>query len=187
MTIHSVQYTIHNYCLLTPDCELHPPSIVLDSTFFFTPIDLQGRYEKMYTTPQVVEELCDLRGKARYSTLLEAGLRVSEPGSSSLQAVWIAARKTHNDRTLSETDISVLALALELSATIATDDFAIQHTARNLQISVQPLMQRRAKKRDFVLYCTGCGKEYETEIECPICGAPVQKMKAKRKNQKKFQ
>jgi UPF0271 protein len=160
-------------------------AIVLDSTFFFTPIDLQ-RYEKMYTTPQVVEELCDLRGKARYSTLLEAGLSVTEPGKSSLETVLIAAKKTHNDRTLSQTDISVLALALELSATIATDDFAIQHTARNLQISVQPLMQRRAKKRDWTLCCTGCGAEYETEVECPICGALVQKMNVKRKNQKKF-
>jgi UPF0271 protein len=140
----------------------------------------------MYTTPQVVEELCDLRGKARYSTLLETGLSVTEPGNSSLEAVLMAAKKTHNDRTLSQTDISVLALALELSATIATDDFAIQHTARNLQISVQPLMQRRAKKRDWILCCTGCGAKYETEIECPICGALVQKMNAKRKNQKKF-
>jgi len=162
-------------------------AIVLDSTFFFTPIDLDGTYEKMYTTPQVASELCDLRGKARYSTLLEMGLIVSEPQNSSLQTVLTAARKTHNDRTLSQTDISVVALALELSATIATDDFAIQHTARTLQISVQPLMQRRAKKRDWVLCCTGCGAEYEIEIECPICGAQVQKMNAKRKNQKKFQ
>jgi UPF0271 protein len=162
-----------------------PSAIVLDSTFFFTPIDLQG-YGKVYTTPQVVEELCDLRGRARYSTLLEMGLSVTDPGNSSLQAVWMVAKKTHNDRALSQTDISVLALALELSATIATDDFAIQHTARSLQISVQPLMQRRAKKRNWILCCTGCGAEYETEIECPICGAPVQKMNIKRKNQKKF-
>ena len=165
--------------------QLPPSAIVLDSTFFFTPIDLE-KYEMIYTTPQVVEELCDLRGKARYCTLLEAGLRVSEPGNASLQTVLMMAQKMHNDKTLSETDISVLALALELPATIATDDFAIQHTARALQISIQPLMQRRAKKRNFVLCCTGCGAECEIEIDCPICGAPVKKVNAMRKNQNKF-
>ena len=167
-----------------------PPSplssvIVLDSTFFFTPIELEG-YEKLYTAPEVVEELCDLRGKARYDSLLEAGLIVSEPDKSFLRVVFEAAQKTHNDRVLSQTDISVLALALEHSATIATDDFAIQHTARDLHIPVQPLMQRRAKKRDWILCCIGCGAEYETEDECPICGSPVRKMNATRKNQKKF-
>jgi UPF0271 protein len=162
-------------------------AIVLDTTFFFTPINLEGEYEEMYTTPQVVEELRDLRGKARYSTLLEGGLIVSEPENNFLMKVMVAAQKTHNDRVLSNTDISVIALALELSATIATDDFAIQHTARNLHIPIKPLMQRRAKKRDWILCCIGCGAEYETGEECLICGAPVQKVNMKKKNQKKFQ
>jgi UPF0271 protein len=155
--------------------------IVLDATFFFTPIKLEGEYEKMYTTPHVVEELRDLRGKARYDTLLEGGLIVLEPGEDFLLKVIAAAQKTHNNRVLSNTDISVIALALELSATIATDDFAIQHTARNLHIRVKPLMQRRAKKRDWILCCIGCGVEYETGEECLICGAPLQKRNKKKK------
>lgn len=169
-----------------PSNDAPSSSIVLDSTFFFTPIELPEFYEQMYTTSLIVDELRDLRGKARYDALLEAGLIVSEPKKASLDMVLQVATKTHNDQVLSETDISVLALAFELSAAIATDDFAIQHTARALAIPVQPLMQRRAKKRDWVLCCTGCGREYETETECPVCGALVQKMNAKRKNQKKF-
>ena len=156
-------------------------AIVLDATFFFTPINLEGKYEEMYTTPQVVEELRDLRGKARYSTLLEGGLIVVDPESNFVLRVIAAAQKTHHDRVLSHTDISIIALALELCATIATDDFAIQHTARSLHIPVQPLMQRRAKKRTQVLRCVGCGKEYETGEECLICGASVQKSNKKTK------
>ncbi|MDR2855827.1 MAG: nucleotide-binding protein [Methanomicrobiales archaeon] len=162
-------------------------AIVLDATFFFTPINLEGTYEKMYTTPQVVEELRDLRGKARYNALLERGLIVSEPENNFFMIAFEAAQTTHNDKVLSSTDISVIALALELSATVATDDFAIQHTARTLHIPVQPLMQRRAKKRDWILCCIGCGAEYETGEECLICGAPVKKRNRERKNQKKFQ
>ena len=162
-------------------------AIVLDTTFFFTPINLEGRYEEVYTTPQVVEELRDLRGKARYNTLLEGGLIVLEPENNFLIKVMGAAQKTHNDRALSNTDISVIALALEFSATIATDDFAIQHTARYLHIPIKPLMQRRAKRRDWILCCLGCGAEYETGEECLICGAPVQKINMKKKTKKKFQ
>jgi len=158
-----------------------PSAIVLDATFFFTPIKLEGKYEEIYTTPQVVEELRDLRGKARYSTLLEGGLLVLEPENSFVLRVIAAAQKTHNDRVLSHTDTSVIALALKLRAAIATDDFAIQRTARTLHIPVQPLMQRRAKKQDQILRCIGCGKEYETGEECPICGASVQKTDRKRK------
>ena len=151
-------------------------AVVLDATFFFTPIAISGL---LYTTPQVVLELCDLRGKARYTTLIEQGLVVSEPSKQSITAVKEAAQETHNI-TLSDTDISVLALAKDLCGIIATDDFAIQHTARKLQIPVQPLMQRRAKKRDWILLCTGCGAQCENTNDCPICGSPVQKRNAQR-------
>jgi UPF0271 protein len=151
-------------------------AVVLDATFFFTPIAISGL---LSTTPQDVLGLCDLRGKARYTTLIEQGLVVLEPSKESIAAVREAARESHNIA-LSDTDISVLALAKDLCGIIATDDFAIQHTARKLRIPVQPLMQRRAKKRDWVLLCTGCGVQCEDIGDCPICGSPVQKRNANR-------
>jgi len=96
-----------------------PPKRVLDATAFFLDIPLEG---ELFTTPAVVEELVDARSRCRYEALAAAGLAVTSPGKSSLQAIQRAASATGDDPVLSRADRELLAVALETGAEIVSDD-----------------------------------------------------------------
>ena len=148
---------------------------VLDSSVFFTDYPVEG---ECYTTPSVVDELVDLKSKCRFDLLVSAGLMVQAPEKGGLARVKEAARKTGDLSVISATDCDVLALALGLSATIFTDDFAIQNVAASLKVPVQPLRQRAAKPIAWKYRCSGCGRYYKTEMpggECPVCGAAIRR------------
>nr|WP_256472441.1 nucleotide-binding protein [Methanocalculus sp. AMF5] len=147
-----------------------PVRIVCDASFFFGTYPLDG---ELCTTPQVLAELRDLQSKCRFDTLKEDGLALIEPDSVSMSRVWEAAAETGDLAVLSETDASVLALALEVEGEVATDDFAIQNVAAALGIRVRPLLQRRAKRRAWKMVCTGCGRVADGEPDCPVCGSPL--------------
>jgi len=145
---------------------------VLDSTVFFTDYPVDG---ECYTTPSVVEELVDLRSKCRFDLLEAAGLQVRAPVAEGLTRVKEAARKSGDLPVISGTDCDVLALAGELGATIFTDDFAIQNVAAGMGIGVQPLRQRAAKKIAWKYRCSGCGRYFKTDGECPVCGSNIKR------------
>jgi UPF0271 protein len=145
---------------------------VLDSTVFFTDYPVTG---ECYTTPSVVEELVDLKSKCRYDQFVDAGLQIRSPAAQELARVKEAARKSGDLPVISGTDCDVLALAGELGATIFTDDFAIQNVAAVLGIAVQPLRQRAAKKITWKYRCTGCGRYFKTDGECPVCGSNIKR------------
>ncbi|MFA5330982.1 MAG: nucleotide-binding protein [Methanoregula sp.] len=145
---------------------------VLDSTFFFAECPASG---ELYTTPSVVCELVDLRSKCRYEILLSSGLSVQSPDEKSLGLVREAAVKSGDAPVLSQTDREVLALSQMLGATIYTDDFAIQNVAAGLGISVNPVQQRAAKKISWKYRCSGCGRYFKNDGECPVCGSIIKR------------
>jgi len=145
---------------------------VLDATVFFTDYPVSG---ECYTTPSVVSELKDLKSKCRFDLLTEAGLRVCSPESSELERVRAAAEKSGDKTVISATDCDVLALARQLAATLLTDDFAVQNVAARLGIAVQPVQQRAAKPIRWKYRCSGCGKYFSTDGECPVCGARIKR------------
>jgi UPF0271 protein len=145
---------------------------VLDSTVFFTDIPLSG---DLYVSPSVISELRDIRAKSRLDTLLLAGLHVCEPGGQALKNAEDAARRTGDLPVLSATDLDILALALEEECGIMTDDFAVQNVAIELGIPVIPVQQRSAKRIKWRFRCSGCGRYYDKEGECPVCGSPVKR------------
>lgn len=144
-------------------------NIVCDASFFFGSFPVWGH---LWTTPQVVAELRDLASKSRFDALREEGLVISEPARTSCARVREAALSSGDQGVLSEADISILALAYEISGEIVTDDFAIQNVAAALEITIRPIFQRRAKKRLWKLVCTGCGRVVQEEYaDCPVCGS----------------
>jgi UPF0271 protein len=145
---------------------------VIDTSLFFFdyPID-----SELFTTPSVVEELVDLRSKCRYESLQAAGLQVIRPTPAMVENIVKAARKTGDSEKISPTDTDVLALALELGATIYTDDFAVQNVAHELKIPTHPVMQRSARKRVWRFRCAGCRKLYGAPGDCPVCGSPIKR------------
>ena len=140
---------------------------VLDTSLFFIEYPVSG---DLFTTPSVVEELIDLRSKCRFESLLASGLRVAGPSAGGIEKVRRAAEKTGDTDKLSATDRDLLALALDLGATLYSDDFALQNVAHELGVTTTPVQQRSAKKRLWKFRCSGCKRFYRASGECPVCG-----------------
>jgi UPF0271 protein len=147
-------------------------NFVLDSSAFIIGIEPEGR---LFTPSSILEELKDLRSKGRYEVLLAAGLVVQDPRKEYTVRVLHAARETGDAPVLSSADIDLLALALELSATLVTDDFAVQNVAHALGLSIRSIQQRTAQPRRWKYRCAGCGRYYEKEGICEVCGSPIKR------------
>ena len=145
---------------------------ILDSSVFFCECPVEG---ELYTTPSVLDELCDLRAKGKFEKLYASGLRVVSPTKESHAQVLCAAEKTRDLRVISGTDCDLLALALDCDAIVYTDDFAIQNVAAELGVAVHPIQQRAAKKITWKYRCSGCGRYFETDGECLICGSEIKR------------
>lgn len=131
---------------------------------------------ELYIPPSVLEEMRPGgRMRRKVDFYLEAGMKVQEPVPESEAVVKRKAAETGDEARISETDLEVLALALDLGATILTDDYSIQNLARNLGIQYYPLQMRGIKEAwtwDYV--CSGCGRRYEKPAgNCPECGSKI--------------
>lgn len=145
---------------------------VLDASVFFSAYPIEG---DIYTTPSVCDELVDIRAKGTFEKLSAAGLRVVSPDPHYRQKVIVASDLSRDKCVLSETDLDLLAVALEMEATLITDDFAIQNVAIGLGVTTRPISQRRAKRVQWKYRCTGCGRYWDHDGECRVCGAVIKR------------
>ena len=135
------------------------PAYVLDSTAFYAGIPYQGN-GRYYTTYLVLEEV---RHHNVGSSLIHSRVQVTEPSPDSLNTVKTTAVKTGDIGALSQTDISLLALALDLKGrqggvSLVSDDFAVRNVAEVLSI---PLAKTSLKGWEwkniiFFFYFRGC-------------------------------
>jgi UPF0271 protein len=145
--------------------------IVADSSVFIYGKILEG---EVVTVPGVEAELKDIRSRMR---LQISGVRIEAPSKDSLERARATAQETGDFAVLSEVDLELLAKALELSAELATDDYALQNAALHLGIKVEPVAQPPIKKIvKRTQRCIGCGRPFEGE-ECPVCGTPAKRRK----------
>ncbi|HPW73145.1 MAG TPA: hypothetical protein PKZ03_04460, partial [Methanothrix sp.] len=114
---------------------------VADASVFIWGKRPQG---ELITVPAVEAELKDIRARSR---LYIYDTRVEGPSSMALKAARGAAEETGDIRSLSAADLEVLAKALELRATLATDDYALQNVALHLGLKIEPIGQPRIKKK----------------------------------------
>ncbi|EHQ35186.1 NOB1 family endonuclease [Methanoplanus limicola] len=146
--------------------------IILDSSFFFTDIPLS---EKALIPPSVLSELKDFRSKCRFETLSQCMVSVESPSAESLALARAGAEKTKDITVLSETDLEVIALAIEKKAELATDDFAVSNTAQYLGIEVKPIQQRKPALRKWKYRCSGCGRYAGDSGICDVCGSEIKR------------
>jgi UPF0271 protein len=147
-------------------------TLVLDASVFFAEVPVEG---PAWTTPSVVGELADLHAKCRFEALAATGLSVREPRDEDLLRVDAAAVRTGDAGVLSATDRDILALALELSAVLVTDDFAVQNGAHRLGIETRSIRQRPARAIRWRYRCSGCGRYWREPGDCPVCGAAIKR------------
>lgn len=126
----------------------------------------------LFVSPLVEKEVEGLEG---VDLLRAARLEVRGPSEGSVDKVRDGARETGDDARLSEADIEILALALDLGLPILTDDYSIQNLAEHMGIEHIAVGERGITRKVHWTYrCKGCGKYFDDKVEvCPVCGSAV--------------
>ncbi|MEM2202238.1 MAG: hypothetical protein QXM37_05900 [Candidatus Bathyarchaeia archaeon] len=160
--------------------------MVLDTSAFVAGFDPFSISEEQYTVPMVREEVAGSHiAQIRFKTAIESGrLKIQMPGKVFIDKVRASAAAVGDAFWLSETDVQVLALALQLkmqgcTPLVATDDYSIQNVARHLGIEFASLATfgiRAVLK--WVRYCPACHRKYPSEYKlrrCQVCGTELKR------------
>lgn len=104
--------------------------------------------EGIYTTPSVINELKDLKSSSLAEVArLQSDLKSLNPKKKYLKEVEKKAKNIGSLSHLSNTDIEVLALALEKQGKIVTDDYTMQNLAAHLDLEYQGVMRGEIEKK----------------------------------------
>lgn len=170
-------------------------TVVLDTSAFIAGYDPFSSKRRNITVPKVKDEI---KRKSilllRFEMAIENGkIQLKNPLEKHKTKVKYIANKMGDLHLLSETDLDVLAIALELQIDgfkpkIVTDDYSIQNVASQMKIEFIPLTTRGIRKIfKWIRYCPACYKEFLSNYKvssCSICGTKL-KRKPKRNNPKK--
>ena len=145
---------------------------VLDSSAFYAGIPFSSS-EPSVTTSYVYNEIKHIKkDHDAVQILIETRrLKISDPEHKFIITVNNAAKKSGDFPNLSQEDVSIIALSLQLNAELITDDFAVSNVAKNLSIKVIPVMTSGIKNVIiWKYYCPGCKTNFSKVTECPRCG-----------------
>lgn len=156
---------------------------VLDASAFYAGIPFASS-EKSYTTSLVLDEIKHIKkSHEAVSVLIDAKrLEIVNPEEIYLKKVSSKAKETGDFQTLSRSDISVIALCLQLNGELVTDDFAASNIATHLNLKVAPVMTKGITSVvNWVYFCPGCKKTFSKISKCPLCGNRLRRRLGKRK------
>ena len=157
---------------------------ILDASAFYAGVPFRSSND-CYTTSLVYDEIKHIKkNHDALGTLLETNrLKIKEPDIKSTESAIKASKNTGDYHQLSKQDISIIALGIEISGEIISDDFAISNVAKNLNLKVSPIMTKGIKDvGKWIHYCPGCRTNYTTRKECPACGTALKRKLLKRKS-----
>lgn len=126
---------------------------------------------EFFTVEEVSIEAKSLLTRSRLEVgLLSGAVKVLSPSRDSLERVKKTCAKTCN--VISETDAKLLALALDLGATLITDDYSLQNMAAIMGVSTKPITTGGIREaREWEKFCPSCGRVYgESSKACEVCG-----------------
>jgi UPF0271 protein len=159
---------------------------VLDTSAFLSGFDPFSLSEEQATVPKVEEEIPKKSMIwVRFETAIENGkLKIKKPTEESLNKIKTTASQLGDSYLLSETDLQLLALALELKTEgykpqIVSDDYSIQNVATKSEIEFQALATFGIKRLlEWKRYCPACHKEYPANFSssvCQVCGTELKR------------
>jgi UPF0271 protein len=165
--------------------------IVLDTSAFIAGFDPLAVQESLYTVPEVRRELANGSMQwIRFKAAVESRkLIIRKPKDPFTREVVEASKKVGDRRYLSEADLQVLALALELkdrglSPLIVTDDYSIQNVANKISVGFTSLLTFGIKFRfKWILYCPACYCKYPPDYKskiCKVCGTELKRKPTKK-------
>jgi UPF0271 protein len=146
----------------------------LDASAFYTGLVFLSSAYQYWTTQAIFDEVKHIkRSHGAIEALLESNtLQVLNSDRKNIDKVVAAARRTGDYQKLSEADISVIALALQLKIALVTDDYAVANVATTLKIPVKSVASKGiTHTRRWIAYCSACGKAFGPNAkECRLCG-----------------
>jgi UPF0271 protein len=156
--------------------------VVLDASAIISGIQMDDDNE-YYISANALNEIRDKNTRLKTELAINEGiLKSAHPEEKSVQQVRKKAESLGEEEALSEADITILALALELktkseNVLLTTDDYGIQNVATALSINYTSISERGIKKVLAWNYvCTGCGQRYGKNVPlCEICGRNVKR------------
>lgn len=160
--------------------------IILDTSAFLAGFDPFSLSEEQVTVPSVEEEIKrNSMISTRFRTAIESGkLKVKAPSQKFLDDAKISASTLGDSYLLSNADIQLLALALEMKTEgyapqIVTDDYSIQNVATQRGVEFLALATFGIKRLlEWIRYCPACHREYPADCvskECLVCGTQLKR------------
>jgi UPF0271 protein len=158
-------------------------SRVLDASAFYAGIPF-GSNEPNFITSLVYDEIQHIKKSHDVVQILieTKRLTIKDPDTVFLNKVKNAATESGDLINLTNEDISSISLSLQLHAELVTDDFAMSNVAKNLGITINPIMTNGIKTTGtWRYYCPACEINFSKTSQCPNCGTSL-KRKLIRKN-----
>jgi len=164
---------------------------ILDTSAILSGKPINFMEAKIVTTPKVSDEITPGgRDYQNFQFLIGKGLSILTPNKDTFEKVQRVSKKTGDQNKLSDTDIEIIALALDLKkdddleVIILTDDYSIQNLSNELNIKFESINQSGITKRfKWVSRCRGCGKKFTDNVKiCPICGDETTSIVSKQKD-----
>ena len=124
----------------------------------------------------------------RMLSIETAGVNWSSPSPESVRESAVIARKTGDLDGLSETDLHLLALAIELGGHMHTDDYRLQNLCNSVGVRWSPVVSEGITEVwNWEIRCSGCGTlvagaektrpASEGMGECSECGSKLRVVK----------
>lgn len=135
---------------------------------------ISGFVDDGYTVPEVIEEVKDYSSEFTMESLIASGkLHIEEPTERAIGEVECAVGKTKD--TLSDADMKVVALALDLDGCVVSGDYGIQNVCEILDIPYESAGVKGIEEIfQWEFVCVGCERKYGHALkECPFCGNRV--------------
>jgi UPF0271 protein len=161
-------------------------ALILDTSAFIAGFDPSTVEAELFSVPEVEQELTKAGlPKLRFDSAVQSKkLKVRQPESIFLEKAREASKQIGDLLYLSEADIRILALAMQLKTegrtpTIVSDDYSIQNVAGKIGVNHSPLATFGIKfYLKWTLYCPACRKRYPPDHKsktCRICGTTLKR------------
>lgn len=166
-------------------------TLVLDTSALIMGLNPSALDLPTYSVPSVTEELIPgTLPYTRFGASRDSGhLTVRRPSASSINTVHETSSRVGDIGVLSNADVEVLALAVDLkksglSPAIVSDDYAIQNVSETLDIEHVSLATFGITRRfSWVYYCPACFRRYPIEDAgqtCRVCGTRLKRKVVKK-------
>ena len=146
----------------------------LDAGAFYSGVVFLSSSLQYCTTQAILDEVKHIKkSHGAIEALIESNtLQILNSDRESIQNVVAAARGTGDHAKLSEADISIIALALQLGIMLVTNDYAVANVATTLKIPVKSVAGKGiTHTRRWIAYCSACGRAFGPNAkECRLCG-----------------